>query len=270
MIQKIPDVEYRAMEGVNITRLKCMARNAKKYNEFELMNKPTPAMLMGTLIHTLVFSPEEIIKAEENIVIYDGIRRGKKWDQFQMENEGKTIVTVGEHERALESTATARAIATSVRNHPFMLKALASGQSEVAVTWDQREVKCKGKLDHLAKDVIIDLKTTIDAGVGFEREIERRGYWAQGAWYQEGVELNGLGRLPFIIVAIEKTEPYDVAIWELDQDGLDQAREKNHQWLREVDCCQKVGIWPGYPITPVIIKRRVCYDNNIFEEELGF
>jgi hypothetical protein len=270
MIRKIPDVEYRAMEGVNITRLKCMARNAKKYNEFELMNKPTPAMLMGTLIHTLVFSPEELVVAESNTVIYDGIRRGKKWEQFEMEHEGKTIVTVGEHERALESTATARAIAASVCNHPFMLKAMASGDSEVAVTWDQREVKCKGKLDHLTEDTIIDLKTTIDAGVGFEREIERRGYWAQGAWYQEGVELNGRGCLPFIIVAVEKTEPYDMSIWALDQDGLNQAREKNHQWLREVECCQKVGIWPGYPNTPVIIKRRFNYDNNIFEEELGF
>ena len=54
----------------------------------------TNALLFGRAFHMNVLETE---KFKEDVIAYEGAtRRGKAWEEFKQENEGKTIITKGE------------------------------------------------------------------------------------------------------------------------------------------------------------------------------
>ena len=121
-----------------------------------------------------------------------------------------------------------------------------AGKAEQSYFWEDKEtgLGCKCRPDYMFDDgsTIVDLKTTTDASYrGFLKSISNFRYHVQAGWYMNGLE-QATGERPdrFIFIAVEKTAPYGVGVYEADLymtvNGYDQSRidlKKIAKWKEE-------------------------------------
>lgn len=235
--------DYFAREGINWSTLKAMRDSALHYKHaVEHKREDTPALALGRVTHSLVFEPNTFAR---DYAIFEGARRaGKEWDAFEQANEGKTIFKPSEVEKAI-------AMAAAVRSHPLVAPYLAGGTFEEVLTWvDQPTgLLCKAKADWIIPGTrtLIDLKTaqTIDTR-RFQGAVARYGYHGQLAHYAAGCE-GALGWYPrrVILVAVESAAPFDVGVFELDEEARDAGESERRELLEKVKACREAGKWPG-------------------------
>ncbi len=120
---------------------------------------------LGTYVHTAVLEPERF---DEATAVYKGSqRRGKAWDKFKEENEGKTIIVhdAEKHKAgALTELTVAKSCIESVENNEEAQEILAQGQAEVSIflELDGLRVKARGDWVDFQRMILGDLKTTKD------------------------------------------------------------------------------------------------------------
>jgi exodeoxyribonuclease VIII len=208
---------------------------------------PSPAMALGTLAHLLILEPE---RAEAEIAVApDCDRRTKagkeRWDAFQAEVAGRGMLMV-----TAEQYQTANAMRESVMRHSIARLLFAQGAAEQTLIAIDPEsgARCKGRLDWLptGHDLLVDLKTCQSAAPGdVARDAARYAYHQQAFLYSYLWELIAGERRPFLFVFVESAPPFDVAIYELDQDALDAGERRFRQALEIWVECQASGVWPG-------------------------
>jgi hypothetical protein len=141
--------------------------------------------------------------------------------------------------------ALAQSMAASVRRHPAAAALLAQGKAEQSFWWDDATtgLRCKCRPDWYYGTTVVDLKTTTDASPsGFARSIATFRYHVQASHYLTG--LHGAER--FVFIAVEKTAPYAVAVYELDAAALAAGDELRQRDMRVIADCQATKEWPGY------------------------
>jgi exodeoxyribonuclease VIII len=135
--------------------------------------------------------------------------------------------------------------AAAVHAHPAAAPLLNGIQTEVSCFDSWNGVKVKARIDGLAEDYIIDVKTTQDASpASFGKSCAQFRYHVQAAWYQR---MTGVNR--FIFIAVEKEAPYGVACYELDQQAIDLGHSIIEEQLRTFVECQQLNSWPCYSST---------------------
>ncbi|HWU21063.1 MAG TPA: PD-(D/E)XK nuclease-like domain-containing protein, partial [Nocardioides sp.] len=73
------------------------------------------------------------------------------------------------------------------------------------------------------------------------------GYHQQGDWYLTGTEALDVGDDPeFLLVAVEKHEPYVTEVYAMDQIALGLGRARNRRALEIYKRCVETDTWPGY------------------------
>lgn len=189
------------------------------------------AMRHGTLIHAICLGGD--------FVVYDGERRGKSWQTFAEEHEGRTIVTRAEHDRAMEC-------ARVVMTHPIA-GPLLRGQREIELRWEWCGRACGGRLDVLGPSFVNDLKTTTRSEPGwFGRHALRMHYHVQAAWYREGARQNGHTADAAYLTAVEIKPPYAVTVMRLTERALEEGERIARLWMERLLGCEAVGEWPEY------------------------
>ena len=210
-------------------------------------SKPTPAMRIGSAFHALILEPDVF----ENEFIYKPeilnarSKDGKEWKARQ-EEAGKTVLNEDDKEqleamkKALFNCAPAKKLLS------------AAGKPEQSYFWEDKEtgLGCKCRPDYMFDDgsTIVDLKTTTDASYrGFLRSISNFRYHVQAGWYMNGLEQATYQRPDrFIFIAVEKTAPYGIGVYEADLymtvNGYDQARID----LKKIDKWKKEERYPNY------------------------
>lgn len=210
--------------------------------------EPTPAMLLGTAIHSAVLEPDSF--ANDYIVFPKIDRRTKEgkayYDELVAQAAGRTII-------GAEDYQTCSAIQENVRRHPAAQVLLSDGEPELSVYWrdEQTGVLCKCRPDWMnyKANTIIDVKSTDDASPsGFQKSIVKWGYHVQAAWYLDGLKA-ATGHAPkaFIFAAFEKTRPYATAFYYADDDMIEMGRQLYRERLDVFAACLKSNSWPGYP-----------------------
>jgi hypothetical protein len=233
--------EYVAIDRVNFSTLKEMRKSPKHYL-FAVENgrKDTKRLKLGRATHTAVLEPDRFAL---DFTVWRGNRRqGKDWDAFCAANKDRTIVNLSEYAAAL-------GMRDSVRAHPIAGKILTSGLPEQTFLWTDEEtgIECKCRPDWLSTvgGCFVDLKTTADGDAQrFGSLSARYGYHIQSAFYRRGLLAHGLD-LPPKIVAVEAAEPYDVAVFDVDEDALYAGDEAVGELLRRVAECRASNKWPG-------------------------
>lgn len=251
--------EYRQLEGVNISRLKLMKYSPRHFKEN--VSKESPFLQLGSLVDEFVFDKERAEKDLKKTKVFPGIKRGKAWELFKIENYGCPIMTQGELDRVKKAADIGR----RVRSHPWMKQQLRnkSAFSQAVVTWEKNGIACKGRID-LLSDTIVDLKTTSHMP-SFLWQMERYGYWNQASWYQDGVEANTGEVRPFVILAIESAPPFGVKLFNLPDHEIRNAAQENYKWLLEMRDCQNADFWPD--AEPEIARRVKPFFSEGLEEE---
>lgn len=254
---RVPAEEYHGLPGVSITRLKEMKRSPLHY-QYRLAN---PAMskplALGTAAHCAVLEPERFARqfACWNRRGEGGNlcpRKGQYWEAFKAEHPGQTIITEDEGLDAL-------ALAKAVRADPCAMKYLGSGEPEVTMQWVLESesltrqavtVDCRGRADWLTridgKPYLIDLKTARDCRPFiFGNAAARIGYHLQFAFYLDGYRAI-TGVTPGLrVIVVESAPPYDVVVYEVPDDAIEQGRAEYQALVRQLIDCQGRREWLG-------------------------
>lgn len=220
---------------VRFSRLKHFGRSAAHYRyAIEHGTPDTGAMRTGRIVHKL------LLGAAEDLIVFDGSRRGKAWEAFQAENVGADIVTASEYESAVE-------IAASVQAHPDAMRLL-QGETEVELSWSLAGRSCAGRLDVLGPDYVTELKVTADGfPEHFQRQALRLAYPGQLAWYMDGATLARKRTIRrAFIVEVESRAPFVVTPLELTENAITLGIKTYRLWFEQLRVCEESGEWPGY------------------------
>jgi hypothetical protein len=261
--------DYDAIERVNFSTLSKMARSPAHYRAALTYKYPdTDALRLGRVTHLAVFEPERF---PGTVAVWDGgWRRGKDWERFKDQNEGRELLTVEEHDLCL-------AMAAAVRNNPHAAPYVSGGHGEVTMCWTAKgggggvnryALECKGRIDFDAATAVVNLKTTKDAqSEAFARQSWNLRYHTRAAWESDGYALAGRSRKPYVIVAVEKMPPFEVVVYRVPERHLELGREEYRGWLDRLAWCRETSRWPGYAETELELELPRWVDHS--DEDLG-
>jgi exodeoxyribonuclease VIII len=249
------NADYHRHAAVSKSHLDQVARSPLHYwarylDPNRVDPEPTPAMLVGTAVHTHVLELDQW--DQRYVVMPEGIDRRTKqgkaeWDAFSTASSGRMVLSKADADQVMR-------MGQAVYGHPaaaMLLKQL-PGKAETTHMWTDAAtgLQCKCRPDWLTDDgsLIIDLKTTEDASPkGFERSVANWRYHVQAAWYLHGLE-HATGSRPdqFIFICVEKKPPYAVAVYAAAPEMIDAGWKAAERDLEVLATCKAANAWPGY------------------------
>jgi len=248
------NTDYHAHPAISKSHLDQVARSPLHYwarylDPNRVPTEPTPAMAIGTAVHTHVLELDQW-DARYAIAPESIDRRTKmgkaEWEVFTTAATGRTVLSRADAELVMR-------MGHAVYSHPAAAMLLGlPGKAETTHMWTDvaTGLQCKCRPDWLTDDgsLIIDLKTTEDASpAGFRKSIANWRYHVQAAWYLNGVE-QATGTRPdqFIFICVEKKAPYACAVYAADAEMIQIGNEAAARDLDVLATCKAAGAWPGY------------------------
>lgn len=171
-------------------------------------------------------------------------------DAWLKDNEGALVVTTKDYERIM-------GIIDSVLQHPKAAKALEGGKPEISGYFRDpiTGLKCRIRPDiyHFDKRVLIDFKTTRDAGKNsFSRDIAEYMYDVSLAFYHDGIRaITGEEPLFDTLLAVEKEPPFAVSFLSIKPQTIERGRIWYQHGLSALKECLEKNIWPGHQRTEI-------------------
>lgn len=244
------DIEaYHAMPALSSSGIKKLLRSPAHYLvERTKQNEPTPAMRIGTAIHTLILEPHragEVVQMPE----FNNRTKGGKADRDAWIAAHAGLQAFGE-----DDFERVHAAADAVRRHPGAQALLSDGVAERTVLWRDGTtgIECRARYDwHRADGGIVDLKSCQDASPeGASKAIANFMYAVSAAHYWTGHEAT-LDASPkfWAFVFVETEPPFGVACYVLDAASLRVGMRHCARAYRLFAECQRTGHWPAYPDT---------------------
>lgn len=252
VVRGLSNQDYHAQSSISKSGLDLIRKAPAVYRwRKDNPQPPTPAMRMGTLVHTAILEPDRM---SELIVAPTVDRRtsaGKaEWAAFLIESEGKEIATAEELEQL-------SAIRDAAWSHPACRKALGMiAEVETSIGWQIDGIDCRCRPDAiLTNGVILDVKTTRGATADeFAKSCAQYRYHVQAAFYSDGYKA-AFGDPPkgFIFLAVETEVPHLCAIYVASEAMTVRGRADYEADLRTYSRCMETGEWPGLSETPTVI-----------------
>lgn len=215
----------------------------------------TAALTFGTAFHCYVLEGETVF-FNQFAIAPDCDKRTKEgkalFADFQANAGDKMIISLADFILIVD-------MQLAVNKHGFAKQILHEGLSEQTVIWidNDTNIKCKCRPDRIPmgnNGILVDLKTTADAGeYGFGKSVVLYGYARQAAMYLDGINAaTGSNYDSFLFVAVEKTAPYRVETYLLDEEFIEYGRAdyKRLLWLEKE--CREKGKYPNYQSNELI------------------
>lgn len=244
---------YHAGPGISKSHIDCIANASPRHYWHRYLNpdrepqEPTPAMVLGSAIHSIVLEPDLFATG---YVANPGIERrsnaGKaEYAAFEAENKGKIILSDDDYQSCL-------AVRDAVHMHPVAAGLLTGGKAEqsfYAIDPEHGElIKCR--TDYLTGSMIVDLKSTEDASPdGFGKSAANFRYPVQTAWYNDVMDA-AFGEHPehWVFLAVEKKPPYAIGIYFAQPEAVQRARVAARRDLQRIVEAKRSGQFPDYGI----------------------
>ena len=225
----------------------------------------TDAIKFGLAFHCLILEPEKFEKLWVTAGPCAGVKKSGELCGSQGSlyldgawyckvrghaPEGAGELPEGVRSITSEQRETAKICAEQLKAHRVASDTLKGGKREESLEWQVDKTACKGRLDFLRPDYVVDLKTTCETTPReFESQSARMLYHGQLAWYHDGAI--AAGRLPQDaalprIVSVETVEPYDVAVYKFTPEALEAGRSVYRTFLARYLECVACDYWPGH------------------------
>ena len=240
---QISNEKYHADGAISASMQKVMASHGPKafYNSFlnpeRPERKPTAAMLLGTLTHCAVLEPDELTK--RFVAVSSRTTKKGKEEAKEAESKGMTAVTESDMENAIK-------MRDAVFAEPYAKKLLSEGIAEKSYWWDDKVsgLTCKCRPDWLNKDIIVDLKTSRSGAnpVDFAKAVANFKYHLQAKHYLNGIP----SASRFIFLVVQSEYPFDVGLWELDDDAIKEGQNLSRNALDKIAECRLLDDWPSW------------------------
>lgn len=213
------------------------------------------ALRFGTWAHYSILEPD--YWAEWAAPCTVGNRNAKTWVAHEAECmlDGRIPLLKKEHDQVARVTEAFRRCKRAQR-----WLETADAVEETIIAESTAGASTKTRIDLRRSRLVADLKTTSDPTPdGFSKSITKYGYWYQASWYlmAEAAVLGcDVRDLTFATIAVEKTEPYRVAIYELGPEwwepGIAAVQWTLDQLAREREAGKWQSEWNGRPtmLTP--------------------
>lgn len=104
----------------------------------------------GSYVHSLILEPH---LTDAEFGVYDGVKRGKNWEQWQDDNPGKIAVSPSQRQQAYY-------MVEEFNKNVYAKELICNGEAEKTLCVEINGVKVKVRADYLQGTNIIDLKTT--------------------------------------------------------------------------------------------------------------
>lgn len=255
---------YHAGPGISKSHLDVIASQSplhywhKYRNPLREREAPTPALVLGTAIHSIALEPDLFT---QEYVVNPGIERrsnaGKaEYAAFVAENEGKVILDDEQYQACLH-------IRDAIARHPVAPGLLTGGAAEqtfFAIDPETGElIKCR--YDYLQDSgyAAIDLKSTEDASPsGFARSAANFRYDLQPAWYFDvNTILYGERPRHWIFMALEKKPPYAIGLYFAKEEDIERAYTRARQDFLKIVEHKNTDRWPdwGHEVMPLDLPR---------------
>lgn len=235
----------RILGVVNKGALDAIARTPAHYRAWlvEEAQGETPALRFGRALHCAALEPDVFAQQWALRPDFGDLRTkaGKESrDEWIAEHVGVETLDADEWQRI-------EAMQSALRAHPIAGRVLQRGASEVTAIWQNGDtgLLCKARFDYWRQDLglIIDLKTTEDASpAAFARSVANYRYAVQQAHYCAGASVD-----KFLFVAVEKSPPHAVAVYQLDRDSARRGEELRARDMDTLSRCIERDDWPSYP-----------------------
>jgi len=254
-----PSHVYHANSAVSHSKLETFRRRPALYyrryvTKQIVADEPTAAFRIGSTVHCSVLEPTEM--PTRYAIRPEGIDRrtkdGKeKFAAFEAENSGKVIIDTDEAAQVIAMT-------DAVRQHPLADELFAHGQPEL--TWrttGDMPLQCRTDWFNVdgcglssGRPYIVDLKTVEslngeDFG-SFDKAVFRYGYHRQAGFYLPLIsEILGRPVFDFFFVAVEKVQPFGVAVYRISDAAASLGQDETLDDLRRLKRCRDSSEWPN-------------------------
>lgn len=247
-IHQMSNTAYHKSAGISSSQLKKFARSPQHFlYSKDHPQEQTPAMLLGSVVHTLVLEPH--LFDEEYIIEPVCDKRttvGKaEYAKFVLGMGDKTPVSP-------TIAAEAKEMSAAVYADEWAKATIINGVSEPSIFWTDEKtgLLCKCRPDRWRRDleIVVDVKTTVDASpAAFQRTAWSSMFHLSAAYYMEGIyQHTGVMPQAFVLLAIEKEPPYLCVPYLLDDDMIERGRDLFRSLLDDLADCKKTDVWPGY------------------------
>lgn len=240
---------YHGWDAASNSRLSRLLKSPAHLKAY--MEEPqadTAALALGRAAHSAILEPDDF--GTRYRCGPPGDRRTKAvreaWDALEAEVGAGSVLTASDYSACLRM----RDSVHGLRAAKSMISG--SGEVELSYLWEVDGLLCKGRMDRhspeLAGGAIVDVKTCRSASRReFEKSIFSLGYHRQGAFYLMGAQARRLPARHFVILAVEKTPPYAVAVYRLTEGAIDAGEEQIRPLLSKYAECMARNEWPGFP-----------------------
>jgi hypothetical protein len=274
--------QYHASEGISRSKLWTFKQLPHKFwhqymsGEYE-RPKESKAFYMGSLVHTLVLEPHlfdteyclkpqlekmppEVRKKDVGAEMFEQVKAARAAiavrntaiaEEFQANLTAKSLVSE-------DDLAIANAMRNAVMANNTAVDLLTGAKIEKSIYWKHEPTGliCKTRPDIWNGRIVADLKTCNDAGYrGFQLAAYKDGYFLQAAMMYEGLKSIGEPFHNFVYVCVEKTSPYSVALYMLDDDALQFGIDMFHSLMERIAQCFEKNVWPDYGIQKLTVPR---------------
>lgn len=200
----------------------------------------TRAMRIGRVVDALLFNA----KGAKKPVVFEGTRRGAKWEEFQAQNAGREIVTDTEYDASLRIVDS---LLDPRHAHAFELL---KGRRFQELNFTYLNRACQSHPDVIGQNGLFatDLKVSVYADPRrFVRYALNMGYHGQLAFYDHGIREAGAGDPQNLyIVAADPTPPNNVTAFRLTERAIDAGRRLVRSHFEQLLACEAADHWPGY------------------------
>ena len=265
-VDKLIDISndvYHAQPAISASWLKMLNKSPMHMwhayiNPEREKQERTPAMMLGSLTHTLVLEPQKF--DSEYAVVPEGIDKRSKDGKALfawIEGQGKTPVKAADlYECQMFAAALhANDVFQQIRKNEHV--------NESTYYWDDVEtgLACKFRADTIVfpcdeypNGALTDVKTAASADPAvFGRQFFDLGYHIQAAHYAEGfMDAFGTDEPPeFIFEVVEKSAPYIVQLYRVQESVMEYGFAERARLMTIAAECYEKKNWPGYTSDPV-------------------
>lgn len=248
--------EYHAHPAIGSSMLECFRRSRREYHARyiakTLVDSPSPAMELGTLVHLLLLEPQ---RYAETVAFLPGDCNGEEWNRRLKAHreaeqaildgyaaEGKRCIDIELHEKVQN-------IVRAIRSNWHARRLVdGEGKPEFSIFWTDPttglELKCL--VDWMAA-IPVDIKTACDpTPAGFARAAVNLGYYRKFAHYSHGIAAYIGEPVPMVHLVAESDFPFRVAVYDYDDRDNEGRSLGRRQWRETIDAlvrCLDTNDW---------------------------
>ena len=253
--------QYHANPAISHSKLECYRRRpALYYKKYVAKTLPpsedTGAFRLGSAVHCAVLEEKQF--SARYIQKPDCDRRTKEgkiqFAEFSAQHADKTLLDADEMSQVVQ-------MREAIAAHPLASQLLADGLAET--TWRKEQPNALGALQCRTdwfsslgcelsdfKPYVLDIKTVesldSDAFRNFERAAFNYGYHRQAGFYLPLInEIFQWSVSRMYYVAVEKCEPYGVAVYTLSDDAIAKGQDENIADLVRLKRSLETNEWPN-------------------------